>query len=456
VRERDLAHALALAAAAGPWEPAAMAGRFALALERPTAPWMRALAKRLTSSCTEAPQDLEALATKVRQESAFHRAVVADRSARAVRHLDPSREGELLDVRRWLVPEPFFHPSGLAVPSLATAGELAEWLGVDPGVLDWLADVRGMNRRVREPRLDPYHRRWIAKRSGGSRLIEAPKTRLKRAQRIVLRDFLGPLVFHPAASGFVPGRSVHDHVRPHVGRAVVVRMDLRDFFWSIPPGRVRALFATLGYPPEVARLLTGLVTTRTPSAAFDELARASTPAEIARRFALRQRLTYPHLPQGAPTSGAIATACARGLDRRLTGLAARFGATYSRYADDLAFSGDRAFARELDRFIPRVGAIAIDEGFEVRFEKTRVMRASVRQALCGVVLNEKPSLPRRELETLEAILFNCVRYGPQSQNRASVPDFRAHLAGRIAWVREVAPHRAEKLTALFDRVAWDR
>jgi hypothetical protein len=84
------------------------------------------------------------------------------------------------------------------------------------------------------------------------------------------------------------------------------------------------------------------------------------------------------------------------------------------------------------------------------------MRPSVRQALCGVVVNEKSSLPRRERETLEAILFNCVRHGRQLQNRPRVPDFRAHLAGRIAWVREVAPHRAEKLTALFQRVVWDR
>lgn len=116
-----------------------------------------------------------------------------------------------------------------------------------------------MNRRARDPRLHNYVYRWIAKQTGRHRLIEAPKPRLKYAQRLVLDRILARLPSHPAACGFVPGRSVLDHARAHVGRRVVARLDLASFFWPVPAGRVRGLFRFLGYPPEIAALLTGIV-----------------------------------------------------------------------------------------------------------------------------------------------------------------------------------------------------
>jgi len=142
----------------------------------------------------------------------------------------------------------------------------------------------------------------------------------------------------------------------------------------------------------------------------------------------------PHLPQGAPTSPALANLMTYRLDCRLSGLARSAGAVYTRYADDVAFSGDEEFERSVGRFKSHAAAIALEEGFAVNHHKTRVVRRGVRHQLAGVVVNEKVNLARRELELLEAILTNCVRRGPESQNRAGVVDLSRASGGR-GWIR---------------------
>ena len=121
----------------------------------------------------------------------------------------------------------------------------------------------------------------------------------------MLDEVLGPLPVHAAAHGFVPGRSVHTFAALHPGQAALVRLDLRAFFTSITAGRIYGLFRTAGYPEPVAHTLTALCTTRTPHAVSGRIEHRT-----------------PHLPQGAPTSPALANLVAFRLDRRLTGLAA--------------------------------------------------------------------------------------------------------------------------------------
>ncbi len=95
-----------------------------------------------------------------------------------------------------------------------------------------------------------------------------------------------------------------------------------------------------------------------------------------------------------------------------------------------------------------------DEGFRLRHDKSRVSSAATRQALAGWVVNRGLNPPRKELERLEATLVNCVRRGPETQNRGAKPDFRAHLAGKIAWVASVRPDKASKLRRWFDAIDW--
>jgi RNA-directed DNA polymerase len=96
----------------------------------------------------------------------------------------------------------------------------------------------------------------------------------------------------------------------------------------------------------------------------------------------------------------------------------------------------------------------MEEGFHVHYRKTRLMRPGVRQHLAGLVVNQRCNLPRKDFDELKAILTNCIRIGPDVQNRARHPDFRAHLAGRIALVEGIHRERASRLRALLRRIEW--
>ena len=205
----------------------------------------------------------------------------------------------------------------------------------------------------------------------------------------------------------------------------------RIFFSSIPASRIHALFTHIGCAAHVARLLTGISTHRTP---WREL---NTPENRARiQFDQRQRLNSAHLPQGAPTSPALSNLCAFRLDLRLDALAKALNATYSRYADDLVFSGERTLLSGAQRFHIQVAAIALEEGFRLNTRKTRFMGAAQRQKITGLVVNRHPNIPRQDYDHLKAVLHNSVVHGATQQNRGELPDFRAHLFGKIKCIAD--------------------
>ena len=331
-----------------------------------------------------------------------------------------------------------------SLPDLPTLGDLAAWLGISTQALNWFADVRRMNPA--EGSLCHYLYVWVPK-SYGMRLMEIPKARLRAIQRRILHGLLDTVVVHRAAHGFCRGKSCRTYVEPHIGRAVVLHMDLRDFFPSIPAPRIHALFSTLGYPQAVAGALTALCTNAAPMAVAKRGAASWLDAK---------RLGIPHLPQGAPTSPVLANLCALHLDLRLDELAASMNCNYTRYADDIAISGDESLRRTVNRVSLLVTRIASEEGFAVNHRKTRVMHRSDRQVLTGVVVNEKPNVRRQDADLLKAILTNCVRLGPGSQNRNDVRDFKAHLAGRVAHVTSLNRTRGDRLQEIFSRIEWPR
>jgi RNA-directed DNA polymerase len=236
---------------------------------------------------------------------------------------------------------------------------------------------------------------------------------------------------------------------------VVLRFDLEDFFAAVEGRRVYGIFREAGYPESVAHALTALCSNVVPAAEWASVPRPSERARIHAHARLGARLATPHLPQGAPTSPALASLCAFGFDRRLAGLAAAADATYTRYADDLAFSGGDELLRRAEPVRRLVARIAHEEGFRVNEPKSQLMSRAGRQRLCGIVVNERPNVTRREYDLLKAILHNAARHGPQSQNREGVADFHAHLLGRISWVESLNPERGAKLRRRFGRIVWD-
>jgi RNA-directed DNA polymerase len=405
-------------------------------------PWLLATAKRYLRifSGPTRPRHREVVAF-----------LVADRSFRFA----CTKFGDQLTVRNRLVGPESMQSRGvfaaLPLPPLDTVAALARWLRLDVTELEWFADLKGLSARSPQPALRHYKSIVLGKPAGDIRLIEAPKVRLKHLQRQILTDILDLIPPHPAAHGFLKRRSILTYVEPHIGRAAVLRMDLRSFFPSIPRSRVQAIFRTFGYPEHVAALLGALCTTSTPSHIWRSCGIDCNSEQLQ---TVRNLYHRTHLPQGAPTSPAIANLCCWRLDSRLSGLARAAGAVYTRYADDLAFSGDEAFLKHAAGFATRVAAIAIEEGFLVHYRKTRLMRPGVRQHLAGLVVNQRCNLPRKDFDQLKAILTNCIRTGPDVQNRARHPDFRAHLAGRIAFVESIHPERASRLRVLLHRIEW--
>jgi len=344
-----------------------------------------------------------------------------------------AKYGRQIFIAQWIA-EPARMKPKWELPAIESTGALADWLSLTPGELDWFADLKDLNANQK---LQHYRYRIMEKRSGGVRLIESPKPRLKQLQRRILSGILDRIPPHPAVHGFVKGRSIVSFATPHAGKHTVLKLDLKDFFPGSPAARVQALFRTLGYPEAVADLLGGICTNAAPASV------------------LKQPLyTRPHLPQGAPTSPSLASLMAYRLDCRLSGLAKTAGATFTRYADDLAFSGNEDFSSVAERFSAHAAAIALEEGFHVNHRKTRIKRQGARQQLAGIVVNQKPNLRRRDLDLLKAILTNCIRHGPEAQNRESHPNFRAHLEGRIGFVEMVNSVKGRTFREVFERILW--
>lgn len=345
-------------------------------------------------------------------------------------------------------PAPAF--AAMRAPRIETVGDLARWLDTPVERLDWFADERRRHGRTEIPILQHYNYRFVPRRSGGvPRLIEAPKSCLKAIQRRILNEILNLAPAHSCAHGFVRGRSCLSGAHLHAGENVVICADLKDFFPSIRAARIHGLFRSFGYPPGVSRTLTGLCTTTTPRSVLERtLGGAGIP------WVTRKIFSAPHLAQGAPTSPALANLCAWRLDQRCDGLARSLGGAYTRYADDLTFSGDAAFGRRVESLVAALKDIASEEGFAINPAKTRVMRRAGQQRVTGIVVNDHVNVARSSYDALKATLHNCAKFGAASQNQNEHADFRAFLDGRVGWVEQVNISRGAKLRAMFDAINW--
>ena len=240
--------------------------------------------------------------------------------------------------------------------------ELARRLGVEA---DYLRRFVPEYREVRVP-----------KRRGGTRVLHVPDDPTKKLQRKINRRLLSALEPHPAALGFRRGRSVADHAAKHSGCDLILKCDVVDFFGSTLGTRVNAFFRRLGWDDEAASLLT--------------------------RFTCREN----GLPQGAPTSPILSNLVNRGLDAKLAGMAQRIGMAYSRYADDLCFSYQaerKTSARRARGMLQFARGTCRAYGYRLHGrDKTRFVRRHRRQLVCGLVVNDRPNLPRETRRRLRA------------------------------------------------------
>jgi hypothetical protein len=311
----------------------------------------------------------------------------------------------------------------LGLPKLETRKDVLGWLK-----LGGLRELRKL-MRAGTGAGSPYVSFTIPKANGEPRTITAPRLALRRVQRQILDELLGKLPTHAAAHGFVKRRSAVSNAKPHEGTQLVIKLDLKDFFPTISYHRVRGLLCGYGFTPEVADVLAGLTTHR-----------AVLPDGY---------VVWPGvLPQGAPTSPTLANLICRRLDSRLSGLAKRMGARYTRYADDLTFSFAKGMDQknDLGRFLWWVNQVCQQEGFAENIGKRKILRPSAQQRITGIVVNSGLAVPRAMRRTFRAILHNCRIHGLASQARGR-KDFRAYLLGYASYIRMVQPQLGKQALA---------
>ncbi|MBD5172376.1 MAG: RNA-directed DNA polymerase [Bacteroides sp.] len=222
----------------------------------------------------------------------------------------------------------------------------------------------------------------IRKKSRGLREIKAPCKQLDVILTCV--NILLKSIYEPSdvVMGFTSGRSVLNNAQVHIGHNYVFNIDLKDFFPSIPQARVwkRLQLAPFNFSQEIANILAGLC------CSYD----ANVKANV--------------LPQGSPASPLLTNAICDKLDRRMKGVAKRFGLHYSRYADDMTFSSMHNVYQEGSEFRLEIQRIVSDQGFRMNDSKTRLQKTGSRQEVTGLTVNAIANVSRKYLSDLRWIL----------------------------------------------------
>lgn len=309
------------------------------------------------------------------------------------------------------------------VPPLATLADVRKLLGIRS------SRQLGFFLLASDHKNGPYTSHTIPKRDGSERLICAPKKQLKWVQKQILKHIVSKVPPHPAAHGFVNGRSTVTNATPHAGAELIVKFDLKDFFPTVHYFRVMGFFASLGYALGNCMFSTDDESNQIAPV----LARLCCYTPDPKKWGVAV------LPQGAPTSPAISNLVCRRLDARLEGLAKANKGTYTRYADDLTFSFKSAEGLNLGRFRWWVDQVCQQEGFTVNQPKFRVIRDSQRQVVTGLVVNDAPRVPRELRREIRAILHNCETKGVESQAQRH-PKFKGNVGAFVQYVRGVAAY----------------
>lgn len=296
------------------------------------------------------------------------------------------------------------------------------------------SDGNGQSEVVKEITFPAFWRHDIPKKNGarGFRTVWEPvlaKSEYKAlARRLTsfFRHALNPFP-HDSAFGFRPGKNIRENAGVHAGHRDLLCMDIRDFFESISQDRVKALFAGLDIEPDIADLLARFVT------------------------------IDGKLAPGLPTSPVISNAVAYPIDVDLKALAENAGAVYSRYADDMSFSGDGALP-DLDD----VRRILAAGGFTVADDKTRRSKIGQAHFVTGLSVSDpkQPHVPREMKRRLRQELYYSRKFGALDHFRRLgtnddlvMQEQFNRLDGMVKFVAHHEPERSARLRSEWTAIS---
>jgi len=307
-------------------------------------------------------------------------------------------------------------------PNVRTAYETALLFSVADGpYLLFLVTRRGYNKKDYQPGKafdDLYQSYKLPKKAGGNRLISIPDSKLKRLQRRILRTGFEEIAIHKTAHGFLKKRSIATNAKPHAGQEMVINLDISGFF---PNTKYPAVY-------QACRKLAG-----------------GKLAPGVARFVADICSYQGALPAGAPTSPHISNIIMQPVDKSLSKVARENGIVYTRYADDLAFSGNP----EAKRIIPFAHKVLANAGYALDPKKLNIFRRGRRQIVTGLVVNQKPNIPRHTRKKIRAAVhYFCNGKTPQWHGRDMSID---ELVGRLAYLKIVQPKEARKYKSMVKK-----
>ncbi len=283
---------------------------------------------------------------------------------------------------------------------------------------------KDQNKYFGNQKTELYRAFRIPKKAGGWREIEAPEDELKVRQTWIKENILDKVHVSSHAMGFRCNTSIYDNALPHVNKALVMNVDIKDFFPSIPYKKVFKIFVYLGYTKQVSHLLTKMCTN-----------------------------AKGVLPQGAPTSPVISNIVMLKLDRRLGELAKKMNCAYTRYADDITFSGSEYISSAM----PLICKIINEEGFKINQKKVRFQYSNQRQEVTGLTVNKKVSLPKTKIRELENAIYYCKKYGVQEHmNRIECNRtfYKEHLYGMAYFFIMIDKEKGSTYLKKLDEIEW--
>ncbi|MEU6972409.1 reverse transcriptase family protein [Kitasatospora aureofaciens] len=312
---------------------------------------------------------------------------------------------------------------------------------------------------------DPYLSFEVSRKSSTrARTISSPKPALMHVQRWILKKILNRIPAHSSSFAYESGKSIVGCARKHLGASWIVKLDIHDFFESIDETRIYRVFTSAGYQPLPSLELARICTRYAGHSAHIDRSKFSSPHGS---YGVISSYSVPYLgylPQGSPTSGALANHVALALDRRLFDVASELGLVYTRYADDMTFSSSGAFQRtSAEDLIGRVSREIRRCGFAPHQKKTKIIPPGARKIVLGLLVDGTEVRLSREFRIR---IMNHIRGAEKfglSGHRAhrgftSIRGMVNHIHGLISYSRDVSPEWAadvaERWTLVLERDGW--
>mgnify|MGYP005878580941 FL=1 len=270
-----------------------------------------------------------------------------------------------------------------------------------------------------------YHEIKIPQKSGETRTLDIPSVDLKYVQKWILVNILNKMHISNYANGFVKNKSILTNAQNHLNSECIVNIDIKDFFPTVTLEQVFRIFKYYGYTKKLSYTLAKLCTYR------------------------------GILPQGSPASPAITNIICLRLDKRLAALGKKYDASFSRYADDITFSGKKTVAH----LLPYAINIIQDEGFLVNLDKTHISFRHQRQEVTGLIVNgDKVHISKQFKKRFRQEIHYCQKYGVQN-HLEYINDhhsfYKEHMYGKAYFINMVEPSLGSELLNLLDNIPWE-